>query len=69
MVVLVPSLAMGAVVEAHAALGHARGPYASLGRVGRMPRGLGALVLTLQGSGKAEIVPDGVQGSGTLMTS
>jgi hypothetical protein len=26
-------------------------------------------MLTLQGSGEAEIVPDGVQGSGALMTS
>jgi hypothetical protein len=34
-----------------------------------MPRGSGAPVLMLQGSGEAEIVPDGVQGSGTLMTS
>jgi hypothetical protein len=34
-----------------------------------MPRGLGAPVLTLQGSDEAEIVPDRAQGSGTLMTS
>jgi hypothetical protein len=33
-----------------------------------MPRGLGALVLILQGSGEAKIVPDGAQGSGALMT-
>jgi hypothetical protein len=31
-----------------------------------MPRGSGAPVLTLQGSGEAEIVPDGVQGSGAF---
>jgi hypothetical protein len=57
------------VVGAHAALVLARGPYASLGRGGSVPRGLGAPVLTLQGSGEVEIVPDGVQGSGALMTS
>jgi hypothetical protein len=34
-----------------------------------MPRGLGAPVLTWQGSVRAEIVPDGLQGSGALMTS
>jgi hypothetical protein len=34
-----------------------------------MLRGLGAPVLTWQGSGKVEIVPDGLLGSGTLMTS
>jgi hypothetical protein len=34
-----------------------------------MPRGLGAPVLTLPGSGEAEIVPDKAQGSSALMTS
>jgi hypothetical protein len=34
-----------------------------------MPRGSGAPVLMLHGLGEAEIVPDGVQGSGALMTS
>jgi hypothetical protein len=33
-----------------------------------MPRGLGAPVLTLQRLGEVEIIPDGVQGSGALMT-
>jgi hypothetical protein len=37
----------------------ARGPYASLGRGRSMPRGSGAPILTLHGSGEAEIVPDG----------
>jgi hypothetical protein len=69
MVVSVPSVGMGAVVGAHAALVLARGSYASLGRGGSVPRGSGAPVLTLQGSSEAEIVPDGVQGSGALMTS
>jgi hypothetical protein len=57
---------MGAVVGAHAALVLDRGSYASLGRGRSMPRGSGAPVLTLQGSGEAEIVPDGVQGSGAF---
>jgi hypothetical protein len=52
------------MVGAHAAPGLARGPYASLGRGRNMPRVSGAPVLTLQGSGEAEIVPNGVQGSG-----
>jgi hypothetical protein len=69
MVVSVPSVGMGAVVGAHAAPGLARGPYASLGRGGSMPRGSGAPMLILQGLGEAENVPDGVQGSGALMTS
>jgi hypothetical protein len=62
----VPSVEMGAVVGAHAAPILAKGPYASLGRGKSMPRGSGAPVLTLQGSGEAEIVPDGVQGSGAF---
>jgi hypothetical protein len=69
MVVLVPSLGTGAVVGAHATPGLARGPYVSLGRGRNMPRGSGAPVLTLQGSGEAEIIFDEVQGSGALMMS
>jgi hypothetical protein len=34
-----------------------------------MPKGSGALVLSLQGSGEAGIVSDRAQGSGALMTS
>jgi hypothetical protein len=34
-----------------------------------MPRGSGAPVLTLQGSGEVEIVPNRARGSGALMTS
>jgi hypothetical protein len=34
-----------------------------------MPRGLGAPVLMLQGSGEAEVVPDKAQGSDALITS
>jgi hypothetical protein len=60
---------MGAVVGAHAAPNLAREPYVSLGRGDSMPRGSDAPVLTLQGSGEAEIVPDRVQGLDTLMTS
>jgi hypothetical protein len=69
MVVSVPSLGLGAVVGAHVAPSLARGPYTSLERGERMTRGLGAPTLTLQGSGEAEIVPNRVQGSGTLMAS
>jgi hypothetical protein len=69
MVVFVPSLGMGAMVGAHTALGLDRGPYASLGLGKSMPTGSGILVIMLQGSGEVEIVPDRVQGSGTLMTS
>jgi hypothetical protein len=69
MVVSIPSWGMGTVVGAHVALGFAKGPYASLGRGEHMPRGLGALVLTWQGSSKAKIILDGVQGSGALMMS
>jgi hypothetical protein len=68
MVVYVLSVGIGAVVGAHAAPVLARGPYASLWRGESMPRGSDAPVLTLQGSSEAEIIPDGVQGSGTLMT-
>jgi hypothetical protein len=34
-----------------------------------MPRGSDAPMLMLQGSGEAEMVPDGAQGSSALMTS
>jgi hypothetical protein len=47
----------------------ARGLHVSLGRGRSMPRGSGAPMLTLQGSGEAEIVPDRAQGSGALMMS
>jgi hypothetical protein len=40
-----------------------------LGEAKNVPRGLGAPVITLQGSSEAEIVPDGAQESGALMTS
>jgi hypothetical protein len=69
MVVPVPSLGMGAMVGAHMAPSLARELYMSLGRGGSMPRGSGAPMLMLQGSGEAEIVPDRADGSGTLMTS
>jgi hypothetical protein len=65
----VSSVGMGVVVGALAAPRLARGLHMSLGRGGSMPRGSGALVLTLQGSGEAEVVPDGAQGSGALMMS
>jgi hypothetical protein len=64
-----PISGMGAVVGDHAALGLARGCHASLGRGGSVPRGSGAPVPMLQGSGEAENAPNGLQGSGTLMTS
>jgi hypothetical protein len=44
-----------------------RGLRVSLGR--STPSGSGTPVLTLPGSGKAEIVPDRAQGSSALMTS
>jgi hypothetical protein len=69
MVVSVPSMGTGAVVGAHVASHLARGLYVSLGRGGSMPIGSGAPVLTLQGLGEAEIVPNRVRGSGTLMMS
>jgi hypothetical protein len=47
----------------------ARGLHVSLGRDRSMPRGSGATILMLQGSGEAKIVPDRAQGSGALMTS
>jgi hypothetical protein len=42
----------------------ARGLHVSLGRGRSMPRGSGAPVLTLQGSGEAKIVLDRAQGLG-----
>jgi hypothetical protein len=41
----------------------------SLGRGRSTPRGSGAPVLTLLGSGETEIVPDRAQGSGALIMS
>jgi hypothetical protein len=69
MVVSITSVGTGIVVGAHAALRLARGPYVSLERSEIMPRGSGAPVLTLQGSGKVEIILDRAQGSGALMRS
>jgi hypothetical protein len=69
MVMFIPSLGMGAMVGTHVAPGLAQGPYASLKRGESMPWGSDAPMLTLQGSDEAEIVPDGVQGSGALMMS
>jgi hypothetical protein len=65
----VPSVGTGAMVGAPVAPRLARGLHVSLGQGGSMPRGSGAPVLTLQGSGEAEMVPDGAQGSSALMTS
>jgi hypothetical protein len=65
----VPSVGMGAMVGTPMAPCLARGLHASLERGRSMPRGSSTPVLTLQGSGKAEIVPDKVQGLGTLMMS
>jgi hypothetical protein len=47
----------------------ARGLHVSLRRGRSTLRGSGAPVLTSQGSGEAEIVPERAQGSGALMTS
>jgi hypothetical protein len=60
MVMSILSVGMGAVVGAHIAPVLARGPYTSLGQGGSMSRGSDAPVLTSQGSGDVEIVPDGV---------
>jgi hypothetical protein len=54
----VPFAEVDVVVGAHTAPSCARGPSASLGRGGSMPTGSGAPILTSQGSGEAEIVPD-----------
>jgi hypothetical protein len=54
-----PIMVNGCHGGAHAALGYARGLYASLGRDGSTPRGSGTSMPTLQGSHEAEIVPDG----------
>jgi hypothetical protein len=63
------SAGMDAVVGAPVTPRLARGLHVSLGRGRSTPRGSGAPVLILQGSGEAEIVPDGTQGLGALMTS
>jgi hypothetical protein len=65
----IPLAGMDAVVGAPVAPRLARGLYVSLGQGRSTPRGSGAPVLILQGSGEAEIVPDGTQGLGALMTS
>jgi hypothetical protein len=49
-----PIIGNGCHGGAQAASGLARGPYASLGRGGSMPRGLDAPVFTLQGSARGE---------------
>jgi hypothetical protein len=64
-----PIIGNGCRGGGHVAPDIARGPYASLGRDENMPTESGAPMLTLQGSGEEEIIPDGVQGSGALMTS
>jgi hypothetical protein len=46
-----------------------RGLHVSLGRGKSTPRGSGAPVLTLPGSGEVEIIPGRAQGLGALMTS
>jgi hypothetical protein len=60
MIMSIPLVGMGAVVEAHTVPGLARGLYASLGRGKSMSRGSSAPVLMSQGSDEAEIVSDGV---------
>jgi hypothetical protein len=57
------------MVGDHAALGLAKGRHASLRRGGSVLRGSGAPVPMLQGLGKAENAPNGLQGSGALMMS
>jgi hypothetical protein len=69
MVMFVPSVGMGVVVGALVAPRLARGLHVSLGQGRSMPRGSSAPMLTLWGSGEVDIVPDGTQGSGALMTS
>jgi hypothetical protein len=68
-VMSVPSEGMGAAVRAPVAPRLAKGLHVSLGRGKNMPRRSAAPVLTLQGTGEAEIVPDRAQRSGALMTS
>jgi hypothetical protein len=46
-----------------------QGRHASLRRGGSVPRGSGAPVPMLEGSGEAENAPDGLQGLGALMMS
>jgi hypothetical protein len=69
MIVSVPSVGIGAMVGAHATPILVRGSNASLRRGRSMPRGSGTPMFMLQGSGEAEIVPDGVKGSSALMMS
>jgi hypothetical protein len=57
------------MVGAHAAPSLLEGPMRPSGEAKVCQGGSRDLVLTLQGSGEAEIVLDGVQESGTLMTS
>jgi hypothetical protein len=47
------------VVGAYVAPNCARGPYVSLGQGRSVLRGSGTPMLTSQGSGEVEIVPDG----------
>jgi hypothetical protein len=68
-VMSVPSTGVGAVVKAPMAPRLARGLHVFLGRGRSTLRGSGAPVLTLHGSGEAEIVPDRAQGWDALMTS
>jgi hypothetical protein len=63
MVVFVPSLGMGAAVGPTRLPASPEALTRPLGEVESMPRGSGAPVLTLQGSGETEIVPDRGQGS------
>jgi hypothetical protein len=65
----VPMAGIGDVVGAPVALSLARGLHMSLGRGRSMLRGSGTPVLILQGSGEAEIVLNGAQGSGALIMS
>jgi hypothetical protein len=65
----IPLVGMGAVVRAPVPPRLARGLHVSLGPGRSIPKGSGALMLTLQGSGETEIVPDGAQGSSALMMS
>jgi hypothetical protein len=62
----IPSAGMGAVVRATVASYLTRGLHVSLGRGRSTPRGSGAPMLMLQGSGEAEITHDRVQESGAF---
>jgi hypothetical protein len=59
-VISVPSAGTGIVVRAPVAPHRARGLHVSLEQGRSMPRGSDAPMLTLQGSGEVEIVPDRV---------